>query len=65
LERIDLGLALLALARLPGESLTLEEIAAWCECEASTIHRIERRALAKVRARLRAKYGVDAGSLAR
>lgn len=37
------------MARKPGEPLTLEDIAAWCDCPPSTIHRIERRALEKLR----------------
>jgi hypothetical protein len=40
---------LLALAREPGAELTLEDIAAWCDCPASTIHRIEQSALQKSR----------------
>jgi hypothetical protein len=44
-NRIDLGLALLAIVRKPDEELTLEDIAAWCDCPASTIQRIEQRAL--------------------
>lgn len=48
-ERIGLGLALLSIARRPGEVLTLEDIAAWCDCPPSTIQRIERGALEKAR----------------
>jgi len=44
-----LGLALLAVLRKPGEELTLEDIAAWCDCRPSTIHRIEKAALKKAR----------------
>lgn len=42
-----MGLALLAIARKPGEALTLEDIASWCGCRPSTIHRIETAALKK------------------
>jgi hypothetical protein len=49
---IDLGLALLSVAFL-GQPLTLEDIAAWCDCEPSTIHRIERGAMLKLRRALR------------
>ena len=49
---IDLGLALLSCLLLPGESLTSEDMAAWCGCSRSAIQAIERRALAKVRQRL-------------
>jgi hypothetical protein len=44
---VDLGLALLSVLRQPGEPLTVEDIAAWCECAPSTIHRIELAALKK------------------
>lgn len=46
---MDLGLALLSVLRRPGETLTLEDIAAWCGCKPSTIHRIEIGALQKAR----------------
>ena len=51
-ERIDLGLALLSVLRMPGEHLSLEDIAAWCDCPQQSIARIERRALRKLRQRL-------------
>jgi hypothetical protein len=35
--------------RKPGEALSLEDIAAWCGCRPSTIHRIEIGALKKAR----------------
>lgn len=50
--RIDLGLALLSLVALPGVSLTGEDIAAWCDCTHQAIHRIELRALWKIRTAL-------------
>jgi len=50
--RVDLGLALLSVLRRPGERLTLDDVAAWCECEPSTIHRIEKEALRKIRSAL-------------
>ena len=46
-SRIDLGLALLSIARRPGEALTLEDIAAWCGCRPSTIFRIQTAAMKK------------------
>ena len=49
---IDLGLALLSCLLMPGESLTSEDMAAWCGCSHSAIQAIEKRALAKVRDRL-------------
>ncbi len=42
-----MGLALLSVLRKPGEALTLEDIAAWCDCPPSTIYRIEKEALKK------------------
>jgi DNA-directed RNA polymerase sigma subunit (sigma70/sigma32) len=51
--RTDLGLALIDAVRAPGERLTLEEIAIWCDCTPQRIGEIERRALAKLRRRLR------------
>ena len=36
-ERIDLGLALLSVWRMPGEHLSLEDIAAWCDCPQQSI----------------------------
>ena len=54
---IDLGLALLSCLLRPGESLTHEDMAAWCGCSRSAIQRIERRALAKVRERLAEHFG--------
>ena len=49
---IDLGLALLAHLRKPGETLTAHDIAAWCGCSRAAIQAIEGRALRKVRLRL-------------
>ena len=49
---IDLGLALLAHLRKPGEILTAHDIAAWCGCSRTAIQSIEMRALCKVRRRL-------------
>jgi DNA-directed RNA polymerase specialized sigma24 family protein len=42
----------LSIARDPDQPLTVSDIAAWCDCSTSTIHAIERRALAKIRAAL-------------
>ena len=49
-KRIDLGLAILSTR--PRHPRTLEEIAAFCGCHNTAISRIERAALAKLRARL-------------
>ena len=51
-SRIDLGLSLLSVLRKPAETLSCEDIAAWCDCSRSHIQRIEQRALKKVRMRL-------------
>lgn len=50
--RIDLGLSLLSVLRKPNETLTHEDIAAWCDCSRAQIQRIRARALRKVRLRL-------------
>lgn len=57
---IDLGLALLSCLLMPGESLTSEDMAAWCGCSKSAIQSIERRALAKMRQRLVEAIGEEA-----
>jgi Sigma-70, region 4 len=51
-ESIDLGLALLSVLRLPNESLTYDDIAAWCGCCKEQIRQIEFRALRKLRRRI-------------
>jgi DNA-directed RNA polymerase sigma subunit (sigma70/sigma32) len=53
-ERIDLGLALMQRHAAPGVRYSHAEIAAWCGCHRSAIEQIERKALRKVRHRLRA-----------
>src|SRR5262245_50853771 len=52
---IELGLAVSALTMLPGETRTLEEIAAYCNCSRERIRQIEFRALRKMRIRLEAQ----------
>jgi hypothetical protein len=52
---VDLGLALLEIARKPGQSLTAHDIAAWCDCTRENVLRIERRALMKLRNIMRAR----------
>lgn len=46
---IDLGLAILSCVRKPGEELTSQDIAAWCDCSHSAIQKIERSAVSKLR----------------
>jgi hypothetical protein len=48
-RRVDLGLAILSCMLKPGERLTLQDIAAWCDCRPSAILKIERRAMRKAR----------------
>jgi DNA-directed RNA polymerase sigma subunit (sigma70/sigma32) len=57
-DSIDLGLAILSVLRAPGEELTHEDIAAWCDCDHETIAQIERRALAKLRVKAK-QAGID------
>jgi hypothetical protein len=57
--RVDLGLALLSALILPGQTLTLEDIAAWCGCSRGTIRQIRTRAELKFRARLASALGND------
>lgn len=47
-DSIDLGLALLPVCSR-GEPLSCEDIAAWCDCSASYVGKIERQALKKLR----------------
>ena len=51
---IDLGLALLSTVCNPGVELTLEDIAAWCNCSRERIRQIEEIALRKMRKKLKA-----------
>jgi hypothetical protein len=62
-ERINLGLDLAHLALNPGERLTCEDLAAWCDCTQQTIMNIEASALSKLRKALR-KAGVGRSVLA-
>lgn len=59
-DRIDLGLALLSVLRIPGVPLGLGDIAAWCDSKAR-IWQIEKAALRKVRARLVAENFAEPG----
>lgn len=57
---IDVGLAILSATTPPGVCRSRAEIAAFCDCTASAIGSIERRALAKLRAHCRfLKHEVD------
>lgn len=51
-SRIDLGLAISGATLEPGETRTLRDLAAYCDCTYEGIRRIEEKALEKVRARL-------------
>lgn len=52
LQRMDLGLALLSIARDPGAQFSREEVAAWCGVPYSMIGWYEQKAIAKLRQRL-------------
>lgn len=52
-EKIDLGLAVIAATRKPTESMNLSDIAEVCGVSPQAIWQIERKALAKMRARAR------------
>lgn len=52
-ERIDLGLSLLEAARLPNQTFTAYDIAAWAGCTNSLIRIVEKRALLKLANALR------------
>ena len=62
IARTDLGLALAHRSLGPGERLTCEAIAAWCDCSQENIEGIEKRAIKKL-ARLLKKAGVNRTSL--
>lgn len=46
--RIDLGLALLSMASLPGKQFTRYDIAVWCGCTNALIYLVEIKALKKL-----------------
>lgn len=51
-DRIALGLAVSALSLRHGQTRTLEELAAFCDCSWQTLWMTEQRALRKLRARI-------------
>lgn len=51
-ERLLLGLAVSALSLRPGQTRTLRELAAFCDCHPYQIQRTEKIALEKLRKRL-------------
>lgn len=53
-QRLLLGLAVSALSLRPGQTRSLGELAAFCECSKGTILHIEQKAIAKMRQRLEA-----------
>jgi hypothetical protein len=52
-EGIDLGLEVLAAVRRPQERFTADDIGEVCGCSGALIQQIERRALQRIRERLR------------
>jgi len=61
-QRTNLGIELAHRSIAPGERLSCDEIAAYCDCSGEAIEGIEKRALAKL-ARLLKKAGVHRTSL--
>ncbi len=57
--QIEMGLALLSAFRYPGTNFSCNEIGAWCGVSGTAIQKIERRALMKVRERLRLRFGMS------
>ena len=57
--QIELGLALLSAFRFPGTEFSCNEIGAWCGVSATAIQKIERKALMKVRERMRLQFGMS------
>ncbi|MEO7933251.1 MAG: hypothetical protein ABIT76_08855 [Chthoniobacterales bacterium] len=55
-DRIDLGLAISRTRLQRNQTVSLASLAAYCDCHPSTILRIERRALAKVRKAMEAEW---------
>jgi hypothetical protein len=56
-RRINLGLAIASSIREPGECLAPDDIAAFCDCSPLTIRHIEKKALAKLKGRLKRVAG--------
>jgi DNA-directed RNA polymerase specialized sigma24 family protein len=55
---MDLGLAVLSVLAVEGTPLSLHDIAAWAGCSQGNIYRVERRALRKLRKKLRRELGM-------
>jgi hypothetical protein len=62
---IDCSLDVIAAVMRPGEQLGQREIADICGCSRSLIHQIEKKALRKVRERLRKETGIGFGQFCR
>lgn len=52
-RRVDLGLALLSVARKPGVELSCRDIAAWCDCSEEAVRLILQKALQKLHFKLK------------
>jgi len=63
-DRIDLGLALLAMAAPSDAKLSPAEIAAWCGCTPSLISSIEARALRRMREKVRQQFNLSRSDMA-
>ena len=60
---IDIGLAILSAILPPGESVSIREIAAFCDCTPTCIWLIERRALQKLKKRLHVRQDTELADL--
>lgn len=60
-SHVDLGLALLGTLNVQHNPLTQVDIAAWCGCSRQCIEQIEKKALRKIRNRMR--FGSNEGQL--
>lgn len=60
-ERVDLGLALLEVLILPKQSLSRYDIAVWCGCTDAGIYMLEKKALKKLRNKIRFGKAAELG----
>lgn len=55
----DMALDVLNTVRLPGEQISHRQIASICGCSRTLVHQIEKRALRKIRTRIRKEMGLS------
>jgi transcriptional regulator len=58
-KNFDAALEVIATVMRPGEILGQREIAEICGCSRSLIHQIEKKALRKIRERMRKEFGMS------